>query len=73
MKAHGLTGAMIRSHDLHINPGGDVMGIRGPTCDHEPGLPIDRLLSREELGIAKTVGELEDQGIKPGPNVQFRD
>jgi hypothetical protein len=49
--------------ELGINPGGDAFMV--PCPDNEPGrLPVNRLLSKEELdGPGKTLGELEDQGL----------
>lgn len=73
IKARGIATAIRRAHALGINPGGQVMAVQGPACDQPPGLPIDRLLSREELGPGETVGEMEDRGILPGKNVRFSD
>lgn len=57
--------------DRNINPGGDVMVV---DLGADPGpLPRNRLLSRAEIGPGKTVGELEDGGIRPGRRVRFMD
>jgi hypothetical protein len=75
VRARGHTTAIDRAHSLGINPGGEVMSL--PTGQARGPLPINRLLSKAEMeaidGPGKTVGELEDRGLRPGPHVKFLD
>lgn len=68
VRGRGVTSAMMESHRLRLNPGGEIMSF--PVGD-KPLYPVNRLLSKEELGPGKTVGELEDEGRLPGRNVSF--
>ncbi len=67
----GVTLAIRKAHQLGCNPGGQVMSL--PIGTDTPILPVNRLLSKEELGAGHTLGELEDCGMQPGPNVRFTD
>jgi hypothetical protein len=70
VRGRGITSAVQRSHRLRLNPGGEVMAF--PVGD-KPKYPVNKLLSKEELGPGKTVGELEDAGYEPGTAVKFSD
>jgi hypothetical protein len=48
VEAYGIATAIVRTHVLGINPGGEVMGVPVPEEDRDR-LPHDRLLTREEI------------------------
>jgi hypothetical protein len=59
VRARGMTSALQRAHRLGINPGGRVKAWN--VGEETGGLPVDRLLSREDLGDAMTEAEWERQ------------
>jgi hypothetical protein len=48
VEGRGVVSAVLRAHELGINPGGEVRGIPVPE-GKEKVLPCERLLSREEV------------------------
>lgn len=50
VEAYGFTDAIQKSHDLGINPGGEVQGSRvDPMPDDFPAEKLNRLLSKADL------------------------
>lgn len=49
VEARGLLTAVMRTHQIGINPGGQVMGFEIPEDSEEHALPRDRLLKADEL------------------------
>jgi hypothetical protein len=65
VRGRGVLTAMQRSHALGLNPGGECASWA--IGDQQPPLPVNRLLSKAELGPSKTIEELEAEGM------EFRD
>jgi hypothetical protein len=62
--------ALIKSHVLAINPGGQVMGMLVPD-DARDNLPLNRLMSKAELasyGPIKRLGDMDKPPQKIGMN-----
>jgi hypothetical protein len=63
IKGKGFTSAIMASHRLGINPGGEAMGIEIPPDHEPPESAVGRLLSRAEVesffGPGTTLGEYE--------------
>jgi hypothetical protein len=64
VQSRGKLGALTRTHELGINPGGEVLSIDLPEDVTVPAQAANRLLSREEVerifGESKTLGEYSD-------------
>ena len=61
VNASDLLTAVARANQLNISPGGEVIGLPWPS--DVPCLPMDRLMTREEIEAfegesGKTVGEM---------------
>ena len=70
VEATGFMDAVMKTRTLKINPGGEVMGH--PFCPEETGcpLPMDTLLSTEDLGEdAMTIEEIE---LEQGKSVECK-
>src|SRR5580658_1300853 len=49
IKAHGITDAMFKTHQLKINPGGEMMAIEIPDEKVPPAEWHDQLLTRDQM------------------------
>lgn len=65
IETRGMTTAMMETHALGINPGGECMGIEIPPENYPPKECWNRLLSREEveryMGPGQYIGEYEEE------------
>jgi hypothetical protein len=49
VKAHGVADAVLKTHALHINPGGEVMGVAIPEDRTPDPRFLNRLLTKPEI------------------------